>query len=134
MTSAAATAAPQPEHALTLSQMWVLLYAEERAVRSGGLLVGEKLRPSDLDSLQTLNDAGLLAFGPIPARALAQIVHPGPNLHYTHWVTMHETGWALAGQIRRISASALSPAREKVDAVLQEMALDAQLARGVAHA
>jgi hypothetical protein len=88
---------------LTKAQRSILLYAECCLVDHGGLLEGKRMNDADLRALTDFQDAGLLRFGRLPFRAIAQMVARG----VTHWVVFSSAAWDLAHAARRHQSKAL---------------------------
>jgi hypothetical protein len=82
---------------LTKAQRSILLYAECCLVDHGGLLEGKRMNDADLRALTDFQDAGLLRFGRLPFRAIAQMV----ARECTHWVVFSSAAWDLAHAARR---------------------------------
>lgn len=110
---------------LTRDERSILLYAETRVVDAGGLLVGARMNADDIAALKKFQDLGILECGRIPWRVIGGLVHEGPNLEYTHWVTFKEGAWRLVNALRRMRAEAdrgRSNNRKMVDAALADRA------------
>jgi hypothetical protein len=91
---------------LTKAQRSILLYAECCLVDHGGLLEGKRMNDADLRALTDFQDAGLLRFGRLPFRAIAQMV----ARECTHWVVFSSAAWDLAHAARAgISQSSRRP-------------------------
>lgn len=98
-----------------------LLYAESCAVDRSGLLQGARINADDIAVFKAFEEHGLMKFGRIPARLIG-CVGGEPSYYNTHWVTLTDAGWALAGQCRQLRSKQIGQNRLQVDAALAEMA------------
>lgn len=106
---------------LTRDERSLLLYAETCVVDSGGLLVGARMNTDDIAALKKFSDLGILSCGRIPWKLIPKLMHPGPGMEYTHYVTFTDAAWSLVSRLRRERAErSTSNNRKKVDQALAE--------------
>lgn len=96
----------------------ILVLAETCAVDRSGLMQRARMNTFDLAILEEFQAAGLLSFGSVPSSVLGKV--GGESFPNTHWVTLHESGWALAGQSRQMRAAFTCQNRRIVNAALVE--------------
>ncbi|WP_323120020.1 hypothetical protein [Burkholderia alba] len=108
---------------LTKTEHSIILYAESCSVEYGGLLEGMRMNDDDLTALRKFADAGILAFGRVPAKLLGPLSDFGGKP--THWITFTDEAWQLAHALRRQRAARGSASRTKVDEALAERATEA---------
>lgn len=106
--------------ALSKTERSIILYAETVCVDFGGLLEAEKMNGDDLEALRKFQQAGILAFGRIPSRALSEV--RTSSRRPTYWITFTDAAWELAHSLRRKRAERIGISRAKVNEALAEKA------------